>query len=210
MKQNSIMDIVKHINFLLDKNPAFNENVEKLFLIFDESNNAYLVTFGISGRFLSTQGLKVYEVSKKTRELNARKYIGYLKFGFNKATNNVYLELINVTKKRNSNKGIGTEMLAVLQMLGHNMGAKTYTGSFGNFSYLDKKPQSLMNFYLKNNFIFPEEYSGSSFEKSISTKELDDFKRQTITYPLSNMNITVLMPESKIKFSGYNDELEKE
>jgi len=207
MKQSSIMNIVKHANLLLDKSPIVTKNAKKFFLIFDKHNHPYLVTLYIPGKIFSSYRLKAFEVNDKIRAIDREDVVACLEFSPNES--NIFLEMINVMKKKNSNHGLGTEMLAVMQMIGDSMDIKSYSGMFGNFSYLNKKPETLVNFYLKNKFTFPIEHYGSSFEKTISIEELDKFKRKTISYPAEKNEIVVIVPENKIEASDYLGGLEK-
>lgn len=118
----------------------------------------------------------------------------------------LFITLIKVENKENSNKGIGNNILRLAHYYSLKENCDGIMLTAKPHDYLEENPSYLIRFYEKNDIklkplpLEEEIYEG---KKTMLPKHRNNIKDHIIYYPVEDKNFLVIVPDKKLEATGF-------
>lgn len=180
-------------------------------IIFDTENNPYLgyqEDFFHKGRdqVIST-GIYLFALTETLKKLERNERDAFISYEYSLLSPDKGGGLASIYVSQDlCHKGVGSQLLLPMELDFSRHNIKEITGVFAPMDYAKKTPESVMEFYRRNNYKPENKKAYIGLQKTLVKKEVQAMKRRTINLPSENYNFFVVLPEKLIVASHYADE----
>lgn len=221
----SIIDTIKTIDGCLKKNPIFNYMVLKKYVFFDKDGAPYFAVlkklpykeYDDYDLDPTDKGFQifVYPFSNVKKAIK-KNFIASAIICINEegtemiSKDQVYLSRIWLEDQNYKQKGIGSNLLKIIDLFALNNNKKVVCGYFAPFGFMSGNTRQVKQFYNKSNYkiLTSRKSARYSFSYDLIKKLLGakTTKLAAINFPTKKFDFTVIVPKNKIFASSYKGE----
>lgn len=215
----SIMETAMWADYVIKNSPEVNKKTVNHWLFFDDNNKPYIAFVKKDGKkrdvFSAFYEIFVYPLKDNKKTILENEKVAELEMYYSKYGNpnkEVTLKNIEIYDKQylnvnNSRKGIGSNLITILETIVNNVDMEHIEGMFVPHGIAREKENMVKKFYKKNGYnVVPSKYGEDHVEEIHKTLNIEDVyynKLKVINYPQLNNNITCIIPVGKIMAGDY-------